>query len=121
MPAAPMAKDPDFFKNPSHFDGDRFFKLKQEAKEQSSERAGNDFAGIESHNIHWGSGRFTCPGRWYASAVMKVFVSIILLDYDISFPEGQTKRPENTCLDDEILPDTKQNILFKRRSPVRPT
>ena len=46
---------------------------------------------------------------------MKIYIVSIILNYDIKFPEGQDKRPENICLEDEIMPDTKQELLFRLR------
>lgn len=119
MPAGPMAGDASFFPDPERFDGNRYYQHERYSDDDNyheNDKSQHCFAGIEPYNIHWGNGRFTCPGRWYASAVMKVSIATILLKYDIAFPEGQTERPENVCLDDEIIPDTKQNIRLKLRA-----
>lgn len=108
-----MSRDPEYYDNPLSFDGYRF--LRDEGFESEQGRSDNEFAGIEPWNIHWGNGRFTCPGRWYASALMKLFVASILMQYDIKFPDGQTERPQNSYLDDGIVPSGKQEILFRLR------
>jgi hypothetical protein len=74
-----------------------------------------DFVGTESGNVHWGSGRFTCPGRWYASVMMKVFIALVVSKYDVKFPEGQAKRLPNVYMDILVEPNPKQVVLLKRQ------
>lgn len=57
----------------------------------------------------------TCPGRWYASAVIKLILAHLLVDYDLSFPSSQTERPANVKADSDLLPNFKQNIVLRRR------
>lgn len=108
-----MARDPNFYPDPLRFDGRRFYNVGKSL--ESQDRSDHEFAGIDPWNVHWGSGRFTCPGRWYASAVIKMFIASILLRYDIKFPMGQKQRPENSYLDVGIVPNSKQKILLKLR------
>ncbi|RDL36339.1 uncharacterized protein BP5553_05691 [Venustampulla echinocandica] len=105
-----MALDPDFYQNPETFDGRRFidadgYPLKPD----------REFSGIEPGNGMWGSGRLTCPGRHYASALSKIIVASLLLKYDISFPEGQKEGPPGTEDDANILPDVTQMIILSER------
>lgn len=92
----------------------RFYRGSDE--QSDIERADHRFAGIEPHNIFWGNGRNTCPGRFYAAEIMKIFLGEILLKYDICLPRGQTTRPKNSYLDDSIVPDYKQDVMFKARA-----
>ncbi|KNG49002.1 cytochrome p450 [Stemphylium lycopersici] len=40
----------------------------------------------------WGTGRMACPGRFYASAVMKVILGQVLLNYDCELVDPDAKR-----------------------------
>ena len=107
-----MAVDERFYKNASSFEGFRF------AEKKSDAATGHSFVDTEAENLSWGFGRYTCPGRWYASAMMKLFVSILLLQYDFKFLEGQTSRLPNKKRDTEIVPDFAQEIRIMVRQDV---
>lgn len=109
MSAGSMAMDPSFYRSPTEFSPERFHSAQETAK-------GNiDFVSTESGNVHWGSGRFTCPGRWYASAMMKAIVALLVTKYDIKFPEGQVERLPNVYMDILVEPNPKQVVLVRRR------
>ncbi|KAI1207930.1 cytochrome P450 [Annulohypoxylon truncatum] len=40
----------------------------------------------------WGTGRMACPGRYYATAVMKVIMAQIILNYDCELEDAQQPR-----------------------------
>lgn len=114
MSALGLSRDPEFYPNPNKFDGMRFYRGTEE--QFHSERADHRFAGIEPHNIFWGNGRNTCPGRFYAAEVMKILLGEIILKYDICLPEGQDMRLRNSYLDDSIVPNYKQDVMFRERA-----
>ncbi|KAK6853647.1 hypothetical protein PG995_010459 [Apiospora arundinis] len=101
-----MSRDPDFYPNPETFDGRRF--LGPDGLPLSPDR---EFHGIEPGNGMWGSGRLTCPGRHYASALSKIIVAGLLLKYDISLPKGQKLKP-GTEMDANLMPDMTQMIVL---------
>ncbi|KAI0409325.1 cytochrome P450 [Xylaria palmicola] len=68
------------------------------------------------HNLHWGYGRNACPGRFMAAVEVKLIIAWILWNFDVSFPLGQTTRPENLFIDERVLPDPTQQIRFQRRA-----
>lgn len=111
MAAESMSRDPAYYEDPNRFDGYRFFRIGATAPEL-------EFAGIERGNLAWGSGRLTCPGRWYASALNKLILGMILERYEIKFPNGQETRPPNLYNDGGIMPDPKQ-VIMVRRAPVK--
>ena len=114
MAAGPMSRDPTFYDEPNTFNGYRFYSPDGGAAQPPA----HDFTGIEPGNVAWGSGRLTCPGRWYASAMNKLMVASLLVCYDIQFPEGQSTRPPSIYSDGTIMPSPTQEILFRER-PVR--
>ncbi|KAF2871963.1 cytochrome P450 [Massariosphaeria phaeospora] len=118
MPAGPMAMDPENYPNPHEFSATRFCGNDIPATasaDTSKPQRPHDFVGTESSNIHWGRGRFTCPGRWYASAAMKVIVAQILRKYHVSFPAEKMHRLPNVYLDLIVEPNSKQTVLFRLR------
>lgn len=102
-----MSRDPDFYPDPSRFNGRRF--LDDKGLPLSPE---NQFHGIEPGNGMWGAGRLTCPGRHYASALSKLIVAGLLLRFDISLPPGQEKMGPGTEMDANLLPDMAQMIVL---------
>lgn len=40
----------------------------------------------------WGTGRMACPGRYYATAVMKVILGQVLLNYDVELVDPEAPR-----------------------------
>ena len=112
MAAESMAHDPVYYDDPLRFNGFRFWSSKSRDKAAQPEK---EYTGIEPGNLSWGNGRFTCPGRWYASVLMKLFVANLLLEYDFEFPKGQTSRPSNIQRDVDIRPDFDQMIIVKER------
>ncbi|KAF3062198.1 Ent-kaurene oxidase [Daldinia childiae] len=117
MSGGPMARDPAFYKNPQQFDGLRFYRPDEDTA--SSTNIQQDYTGIEPGNLSWGNGRFTCPGRWYASAMIKLIVANLLLEYDISFPPGQMERPPNGKYDTDVHPNFEQNIVLRKRDVAK--
>lgn len=116
FPSGPMSMDPEYHSEPEKFDGYRFYRESSNPDEGASEF---DLVGMEYGSLHWGYGKLTCPGRWYAGAVMKLMMGLILLNYDIKFPDGQTQRPPDAYLDTMIQPNEKQEILFRKRRRSR--
>lgn len=107
MAGESMSRDPAYYNDPLTFDGYRFLST-------GVMQPSNEFTGIEPGNLAWGSGRFTCPGRWYASAMNKLIIASLLVQYEIKFPEGQTKRPANLYSNGGIIPDPSQVLLFRK-------
>ncbi|GIK05237.1 hypothetical protein Aspvir_009341 [Aspergillus viridinutans] len=79
-------------------------------------QASASFAHSSSTNLHFGLGRYACPGRFFASYVIKAITSRILLEYDFKLQCGpNTSRPPNIIQGDKILPNRDVIVLFRRR------
>ncbi|ROV96217.1 hypothetical protein VSDG_05105 [Cytospora chrysosperma] len=115
-PGGPMSRDPKFYDDPQRFDGFRFYRADDSGDISSAST--QDYVSIEPGNLSWGNGRFTCPGRWYAAAMIKLILSKLLLEYDISFPPGQSERPLNGKYDTDVHPDFNQKIVLTKRQTV---
>ncbi|KAI1330696.1 cytochrome P450 [Xylariaceae sp. FL0255] len=111
VPGGPMSVDSSFYDRAQDFDGFRFYRPEDDEM-KAPLNTNQTYTGIEPGNVSWGYGRFTCPGRWYADALIKLTMANLLLRYDISFPNGQTQRPSGTKYDTERHPDFEQRIVM---------
>lgn len=88
VPMWSMMKDPARYADPNKFDGFRF------ARANALLRTGRPAGGAVPERVEmkftdagydwpiWGFGRETCPGRWYASLVMKLLLVHVLENYE---------------------------------------
>ena len=106
MAAEQMSRDSIYYDDPHTFNPARY-------KTGGKKSPENAFSGIEKGNVAWGSGRLTCPGRWYASVMNRLIIGALLEKFAISFPEGQEQRPSNIYQDGGIMPDPQQEIVFR--------
>lgn len=107
MPSGPISMDSDIIADAEVFDGYRWFR---QGKPTSA------FVNTSATNLHFGLGRYACPGRFFASYMMKAILSRLLLHYDFKFDESQRGRPKNLPIGDKLLPNMDTRILFKRRT-----
>jgi cytochrome P450 len=107
----PLCHDPERYTNPEVFDHLRFYNNPKPTKDANDEQ----FTTLSIDSLAFGFGRLACPGRWYASAQVKLILATLLLDYDVQFPEGQVTRPPNLSSDERILPDRTQALRVRRR------
>lgn len=68
--------------------------------------------------MHFGYGRHSCPGRFFAANEIKLILARILLEYDLKMPEGLTERYANINMGTDVLPDPTKEVLFKRVQTV---
>lgn len=113
LAAESMSRDPMFYENPNQFDGRRWYH-RWVASGKGIQPLEEEFAGIEPGNVAWGNGRLTCPGRWYGSAMIKLILVHMLVNYDFNFPGGQSTRPPNIYSSEAIRPDMEQHICIRK-------
>ncbi len=114
MPSGPIAQDESYYDDPLNFDGYRFYR-KTTGTNDEARKSENEYTGIEPGNLSWGQGRFSCPGRWYASMMMKLLLATLVLEYDFEFAKSHSERPSNFVMDVHVLPNMKHEILPKKR------
>ncbi|KAH8892368.1 putative cytochrome P450, partial [Thozetella sp. PMI_491] len=61
----------------------------------------------------WGLGKHSCPGRYYASMILKIFVAHIITHYEIKLPEQHASRTFH--FRSAIIPKASSSLLFRRR------
>ncbi|KAF2178175.1 cytochrome P450 [Zopfia rhizophila CBS 207.26] len=86
IPHRSMMRDDSNFADALTFDGFRFLK--------DSGRSSRDSYTADASDkwLIWGIGRILCPGRFYASAVLKLMVLRMLLRYDCELPQASEER-----------------------------
>jgi cytochrome P450 len=75
----------------------------------------NAFSSTSPDDLTFGYGVHACPGRFFATAELKLILVELLTKYDFRFEEGVVGRPENQFLDFMILPPAVK-VLFRRRA-----
>jgi cytochrome P450 len=106
-----MMHDADLFPEPETFDALRFFNLRKEKGQEER----HQFASLSSEIPSWGVGKFACPGRFWASAQIKLILMILLLEFEVAYPDGQMDRPKNIIVGEKNQVSMSQKIILKRR------
>ena len=114
MPSASINHDDVYCSDALTFDGYRFHHARAN-EHQGDGRSDNEYSEIKPGNLPWGHGRFTYPGRWYASLTIKLLLASLIVEYDIGFPEETANRPSKSVIDVHVFPDMKQEMLLTNR------
>lgn len=101
----------ELYPNPRQFDPFRFSKLREiKGNELKYQHA---TTGID--NINFGHGIWACPGRFFASAEIKVVLAYFLMHYDLKLKPGEAK-PAQQHWGLAILPNPTAEVLFRARN-----
>lgn len=99
--------DPVLFEDPGTYKGRRFYD-----DDLASHRA-QPFRHVDPVLLTWGSGRWACPGRFFANMTAKILLLKLLDEYEFKFPNG--KRPPNTTMHEFILFHPFERLCVRRR------
>lgn len=91
------------------FDGFRWAKQREIPGEESNYQYPK--TGLDS--LHFGHGKYACPGRFFATDLLKVLLGEILLRYDIGFEGGSTERPVDDDMYEILFPNHSAKIVFQ--------
>ena len=91
VPSAQIAMDPILYDKPEQFHGLRFYRLRQ----RSGHNNKHQFVSTSQQSLVFGQGKHSCPGRFFASNEIKIFMLWMLLHYDLRLPPGIIERPKN--------------------------
>lgn len=110
MPAAAILQDTENEPNADQFDGFRYYKKRMNPAEANK----HQFAMTDNNSLHFGHGKYSCPGRFFASNEIKIIMAHLLIEYEFQYPEGAT-RPRNLTADENLYPDPSARLLMRRR------
>ncbi|KAL8992990.1 MAG: hypothetical protein Q9169_006680 [Polycauliona sp. 2 TL-2023] len=80
--------DSDHYSDPEAFDAFRFARTRPNGQNQESSR----FTDAKPDWLIWGYGKTTCPGRFYASAVLRLLLCHVLENFDVQLLDQTAKR-----------------------------
>lgn len=63
--------------------------------------------------VTFGHGQHACPGRFFAVNELKIMLAHILMNYDVKLEDGV--RPPNICFGEVVIPNTKAQVMFRKR------
>ena len=107
---APLSKEVATLANEAPFDPFRHYRKWKE--EEGS--VNNSFATTSLRNLHFGHGKYACPGRFLATDVIKMILGELVLGYDMEFV-GDKGRPVSTTWHEVMFPDMEKRIRFMKR------
>ena len=113
IPSANPLMDPAITPNPHQFDPLRSYRMRLEPDEANR----HQYTMTTNTELHFGHGRFSCPGRFFAAIELKLILCHLLRHYELMLPPGQ-ERPVNQVADDNIFPNVKAVLLMRRRQEV---
>ncbi|KAL4875194.1 cytochrome P450 [Aspergillus karnatakaensis] len=108
VPAADITKGSDY--DPT-FDG---FRYSRKRSAHAGEAHRHQFATTDQTSLHFGHGKYACPGRFFAANEIKIILAHFLVEYEFRLPEGQG-RPENIMIDEVFLSDPRAQMQIRRR------
>lgn len=110
----PVLHDPTLYLEPETFQPFRFAERREAAHQRGLkiEKARQAWTSVSKTYTAFGLGRHACPGRFFASNSLKIFLAYVLINYDI---EQLPERPPSPTFGFSLLPPLKATIRFKRR------
>lgn len=120
MPIHAIENDVKHTANPEEFDGLRAFRARQTFQDDSKglQSKSNDsdllFSTPTPTTLNFGYGKTACPGRFFASVVIKMVLVKMLTEYDFSFLAGK-ERPSNLLVHEFLFTWPWQKMMMKRK------
>ena len=99
--------------DPYQFDPFRYSKLRTDPANPGAINK-QQFATTDSNTLHFGHGKFACPGRFFASNEIKLILSHILIMYDFKWADGAS-RPPNLNFEEASYPNPSGKVMMRRR------
>lgn len=106
----PMSMSDEYISGAEEFDGLRFERLR---RNHETDHNGLQFTSSYAGSLHFGHGKYMCPGRFMGSLISKLLLIELLKRYDMKLQDGA--RPKNIMFFDMDIPDPKYEVLFRDR------
>ncbi|KAI1807094.1 cytochrome P450 [Daldinia bambusicola] len=89
VPQHAVMRDPEYYPNPEQFNPRRFYL----EEDLTSDNAVQRFTDVNIQYPFWGAPTKSCPGRWYASDVLKLILVHLLKNYDFELVGPANTKP----------------------------
>ncbi|KAJ5327129.1 Cytochrome P450 [Penicillium brevicompactum] len=110
VPSEVIQKSGAYYEDPETFDGFRFVKRAAAGDKNSR------LVDLSPDYLVFGMGAHACPGRWMASALMKLALAHILTRYDILLPDSSSGPLAGSLSFEEFyVPNFGLKIAFRQR------
>ncbi|KAL8915820.1 MAG: hypothetical protein Q9172_006633 [Xanthocarpia lactea] len=109
-----IENDPKIFPEPEKFDGLRSFK--DEGPDPDTNI--HAFAATETTVLGFGYGKTACPGRFFASLVIKMSIVKLISEYEFEFMPGEG-RPKSWVVHEFLFASPWDKIRVRRRREKR--
>jgi len=113
VPFDDVQLDPQTYEDPLRFDGFRFVKMKERAVLEGYPDKNFDVVSINSEFVAFGQGKHACPGRYFASAEIKLILAHIVNTYDVKLVDDA--RPPDLYYTNTIRPSSTAKLYFRKR------
>ncbi|KAI2627380.1 putative cytochrome P450 [Hypomontagnella submonticulosa] len=118
MPIYAIENDPQHTPNPELYDGLRSYRAYMQNQSISENpRNHKEFQFAYANNptvLNFGYGKYACPGRFFASVIIKMVFVKFLSEYDFKFLPG-TERPANLEVHEFLFSWPWQKMLLKKK------
>ncbi|KAF1940883.1 putative cytochrome P450 [Clathrospora elynae] len=114
LPIFAIENDPEVTPNPAKFDGLRSYRLRQEYESGDRKRDDHLFSSMEPTVLNFGYGKSACPGRQFASLIIKMVFVKLFTEYEVKFLDGE-ERPQNLMAHEFLFCWPWHKMLVKRK------
>ncbi|RAH44658.1 putative cytochrome P450 [Aspergillus brunneoviolaceus CBS 621.78] len=121
IPLQPILRDPDLYADPHTFNPYRFIipqdpeKVNEGTRNPTTRTTSSDFTDADVTFPIWGLGKRACPGRYYASLLLKLVLAQILLRYEVKMVETAKDERRYFYWRSAIVPKAGAGLLFRER------
>lgn len=116
LPAMAIENDPDHCVDPEKYDPLRTYR--RGAGEPPHQWANkHSYSAIEETVLGFGYGKLACPGRFFATLVLKIMLVKLLTEFDVRLAPGK-KRPESHVVHEFLFIMPWEKLEIRRRGSV---
>ncbi|KAL4068774.1 cytochrome P450 [Scleroderma yunnanense] len=111
VPGHAVHHDYEVYENPEAFDPLRFVNLEDK---QGGGNTRYQMVSVNAESLGFGLGRAACPGRFFATILLKSMLAHIVMSYDVKLEENATL-PKSQYVGTVILANTSSKVMFRKR------
>lgn len=119
-PSEAVGTDPTMYADPLEFRPERFLKDSSSSSTAISGSTRNALTASTKNSLHFGFGRHSCPGRFFAAMEIKLVFAFLVQGWDVALGEGgqtgKELRPASRERGDSITPDPSAMVWIRRRA-----